>query len=141
MSDGTVYVDMTMRNDQGQAMVMGRVLLGHDANIHPRDLGLKLIKSIVFTPWGDQEAKAALNSMGSARRFRVMTGSIGSMDTLDTSASSNKDTGSGNYVRVRTFQVAPAGSIGVLANHGGGVRVYIGTQAGSIRASYIASGL
>lgn len=140
MAAGTVYVDGSFRNSKGQVMVMGRVLLGTNDTIRPRDLGLRTIKSIVFSPWGDQDAALTLDAMGSVRSFRVITGSIGSLDVLDTSTSSLAASGTGNYVRTRALVIRPAGSIGVAANHGGGVRVYIGTVGGSMRASFIAVG-
>jgi len=115
------------------------VLLGHKDVIHPRDLGLRTIKTISFTPWGDQSAAFALNSMGSVRSFRVMNGSIGSLEILDTSAAAAL-TGTGNYVRVRSLQVRPTGSINTTSGVGGAGGIYIGTVAGSMRASFTAVG-
>lgn len=137
-STGTVYVDTSFRGERGNVLVFGRILVGNNAVLGAPDFGLRTIKSIAFSPQISESAQSATlvaGSLGSLtgknykRKLVTMSGSIGSRGFL----------GSGNYVRVRTYVLQNAGS--VTGPTGGlGVKVTIGTQAGSVRANYTAVG-
>lgn len=142
MARGTVYVDARLKDERGNVVVFGRVLLGLNDIINPRDLGLSTIKSMVFTPWDTLVTSIIPGSAGSLtgkdygrsnpRQFSVMVGSIGSLNSLSTGVSPG--TQGGNYVRVNAYRVIGRGT--VVQARG----AYIGTHTGSMRASYTAVG-
>jgi len=134
---GSVYVDWWHRNDMGQIMVAGRVLVGANATIDGRDFRMRTIKSLQLDPWIPETAQsrsfvpgsiASLGGKSYKRRFVTMSGSIGSVDTLT------------SYVRIRTYVLQNVGTPGNRFS-GSNQGFYIGTQAGSIRATYTAFGL
>ncbi len=131
---GTVYQDDSFKGQKGGVIVVGRVLLGNNAMIDAQSFGLRTIKSVQFDPFFQRNAmgQGSIGSLATKlyeRSFAVMTGSIGSVDSL------------GNYVRVRSYVMRTLGSITARAAAPQGTRgLYIGTQAGSVRASYIAWG-
>lgn len=149
MALGTVYVDGRFRNAQGQVLVMGRVLLGYNDVIRPKDLELTVIKSIIFQPWAQAPVSIIPGSVGSMvgksyirsnpRQVFFMQGSIGSLNTQDTSAAGVGSLG-GNYVRVKSGRITTVGTTGQL-NKTGGVMMTIGTVGGSLRGNYLAVGL
>lgn len=143
MSNGTVTIDARYKNDQSQVMSIGRIKVGNNDIIRPQDLGLRTVKSIHFTPWtqspnpivpgtigGSMAAKNYLRTLN--RKTAIVTGSIGSLGVLDTSTTGA--TPIGNYVRVRAYTLAPFGT------WVGNYTLILGTQAGSIRASFLAVG-
>ncbi len=146
MPTGTVYVDGQFKAERGQnVIVVGRVLLGVNATINPRDLNLRTIRSINFNPWQRYDVFVA-GSIGSTtskhyfREFRTMIGSIGSLGVLDASTSDTAPVG--NYVRVRSYRVRTFGSITNRSASAQGTKgIYIGTVAGSQRASFVAVGM
>ena len=120
MSDGSVYVDASFKSQEGLNMVVGRLLVGHADVIRADEFGLDVITSFVVTPFGNTPVGSIGGNEGA--KIIVMTGSLGSGD--------NK--GSSNYVNIRKFQFnnyLPA--TGTLV---------MGSEAGSSRASYIATG-
>lgn len=143
MARGTVAIDARFKDESGNVLVAGRVKLGHNDIINPRDLDLSTIRAITFTPWGAGPTAIIPGSVGSMvgqdydrsnpRFFSVMNGSIGSLDSVGTGASPG--TAGGNYVRVRAFRTR----IGDLGTGPRGV-VVIGTHPGSMRASFFAVG-
>ena len=120
---GTVYVDARFKGEAGEVMSVGRVLLGQNDTINPEDVGLNLIRGINFTPW--QPVVTPNTYVGGRRTVRFMGGSIGSLESE-----------TGNYVRVTTHVLRGTGF--VAAGYSG--TLYIGTFAGSTRASYMAWG-
>lgn len=149
MASGSVTVDATLKDPRGNVVVFGRALLGNDGVILPRDLGLAHIKNILFTPWHTPSRAMGQGSIGSlatinyARGFATVSGSIGSLGILDTSATTaaGSTTPVGNYVRVRAYRMRTLGSITARAAAAQGTRgLYIGTIAGSLRHSFVAVG-
>ncbi len=145
MASGTVYVDASLKDSRGNVVVFGRALVGHNGVILPRDLGLSYIKTINLTPWHASPRIMVAGSIGSQatkdyrRSFAVVSGSIGSLGVFDTSAGSTAPTG--NYARIRSYRVETLGSITArVAGAQGTARLYIGTQAGSVRYSFNAVG-
>ena len=124
-------------------MVAGRMKLGHNDIINPRDLGLSTIKAITFSAWDAQPELIVPGSAGSMvgknydrsnpRMVTVVSGSIGSLDSLGTGVSPG--TQGGNYVRFRAMRLR-SGAIGT----GPRAFVGIGTHPGSVRVSYWAVG-
>lgn len=144
MATGTVSVDAKLKDERGNLVTMGRVKLGGNATINPQDLEMRVVKAITFNPWPGRDTMVA-GSIGSLaskdyfRQFYVMQGSIGSLEILD--AATGAASPVGNYVRVRSYRVKTLGSITARADGPQGTaRLYIGTQAGSIRASFWAIG-
>jgi len=143
MSTGTVYIDARLKDERGNVVTMGRVLLGHNAIINPQDVGLSTVKAITFTAWDTLAASIIPGSAGSMvgknydrsnpRHITVMAGSIGSQNNLGRNTTAA--TGSGNYVRVRALRLRSGaqGSAGRAA-------LSMGTHPGSVRASYWAVG-
>ena len=120
---GTVYVDARIKGEDNTVLTVGRVLIGQNDIINPEDVGLNLIRGINFTPW---QAPVTPNVyVGGRRSVRFMGGSIGSLESE-----------TGNYVRVTTNVLRGTGF--VAAGYSG--TLYIGTFAGSTRASYMAWG-
>ena len=114
---GSVYVDANFKSAEGNTVVLGRVLVGNADVLRADEFGLSVIQSIIFQPYGD----TPVGSITVAKLIH-MQGSLGSVD--------NK--GSSNYVSVRSW---------ALKNyHGDNGTLVLGTEAGSIRASYIAVG-
>ena len=131
MPNGTLYLDQRFKEgDTGGIIAIGRLLFGQTDVIRPKDLRMRMIRSIVLQPWYDPRAY-----VNSARRIIYAAGSIGSLNTIDTSGSGAGAIG-GNYVRVVTSKVRGSGGSG---------QVYPGTlyigSAGSVRMSYIAAGV
>ncbi len=144
MATGSVYIDAKLKDERGNVVTMGRVLLGQNATINPQDLEMRVVKAISFNPWPGRDTFAA-GSIGSQatklyfREFRTMTGSLGSLEVLD--AATGATTPVGNYVRVRSYRVQTLGSMTArVTGPQGTARLYIGTQAGSMRANYWAVG-
>ncbi len=144
MSSGTVYIDAQVKDERGNSLVFGRVKVGNNATINPRDLGLRYIQQINFNPWHAPQAMVA-GCIGSQatklyrRGFATVSGSLGSLGVLDTSTGSA--TPIGNYVRVRSYAVLTLGSMTLRgAGPQGTKALYIGTQAGSLRHGYQAIG-
>jgi len=151
MSTGTVYIDARLKDERGNVITMGRVLLGHNAIINPQDVGLSTVKAITFTAWDTLAASIIPGSAGSLagkdynrsnpRHITVMAGSIGSQNNLGRNTTAA--TGSGNYVRVRAFRIRETGTKTLVGTPTS--RLYItysrlGTHPGSVRASYWAVG-
>lgn len=141
MARGTVYVDARFKDETGNVLVAGRVLLGHNDIINTQDLGLSVIKAITFTPWdtlpgaiipGSQGSLAGKDYTRSNPRFvTVISGSIGSLNSIGVATSPG--TQQGNYVRFRALRIRESGTV---TNS----RAVIGTHPGSVRASYFAIG-
>ena len=143
MARGTVYIDASLKDDRGNVIVMGRMKLGLNDVVNPRDLGLSTIKAITFSAWDTLPTGIVSGSSGSMvgkdynrsnpRMVTVVSGSIGSYDSLGSGASPG--TQGGNYVRFRAMRII-SGAIGT------GPRAFtsIGTHAGSVRVSYFAVG-
>lgn len=133
MATGTVYVDASIKDQERDAsLVVGRLLVGNNSTVRPQDLNLRTIRSMVLTPWGAGPARFIPGS-GQLRSAIIMSGSIGSLGVLDTSTAAA--TPVGNYVRIRAHRLYGTGQ---GANSTGTWR--LGTQAGSMRASFIAVG-
>jgi hypothetical protein len=117
MANGSVYIDLTNRNEKGMIFTMGRMLVGNADVVRAPDVGMNQIKSLVITPF----SRTPVGSIANARII-VAQGSLGSVTSI----------GSANYASVRMHALdsySAAGSIG------------IGTlPTGSIRASYFAAG-
>jgi hypothetical protein len=121
MANGTVYVDSRIKGEDNTVLTVGRTFLGQNDTINPEDVGLNLIRGINFTPW----QAPPITFLAGRRQIRMMQGSIGSLDSE-----------TGNYVRVTTTVLKGTGFVAV----GYPGTLYIGTGAGSSRASYMAWG-
>ena len=143
MARGTIYIDASLKDDAGNVLVAGRMLLGMNDVINPRDLGLSTIKAITFSAWDTLPTTITPGSAGSMvgqdynrsapRYVTVVSGSIGSLNSLGTGVSPG--TQGGNYVRFRAMRIR-AGATGT----GPRVVTQIGTHPGSTRVSYFAVG-
>lgn len=143
MARGTVNIDATFKDTTGNVMVGGRMLLGHNQIINPRDLGLSTIKSIVFSAWDSLPTSIIPGSVGSMtgqnydrsnpRFITIVSGSIGSYGQLGTASAPG--TQGGNYVRFRAMRIR-SGALG----SGPRPATNIGTHPGSTRVSYFAIG-
>ena len=141
MARGTIYVDASITDPKGNVMVAGRMMLGHNDVINPRDIGLSTIKAITFSAWDAQPELIIPGSAGSLtgkdynrsnpRMVTIVSGSIGSLNSLGTGASPG--TQGGNYVRFRALRIRESGTVTTL-------RSRIGTHPGSVRVSYWAVG-
>ena len=145
MASGSVYIDARLKDEDGNTVVFGRALLGNKATINPRDLGLRYIRNVVITPWhtpGRPMGQGSIGSLASidySRGFASVSGSLGSLGVLDTSTGSAAPIG--NYVHIRAYRMRTLGSLTMRAAAAQGTRgLYIGTQAGSLRHSFIAIG-
>lgn len=134
---GTVYQDESVVGQRGNVIVYGRLLAGQNATFDARDFGLRTLKSITITPWGQENAQTRFvaGSMGSTsaieyrRRIFSAVGSIGSLGVL------------GNYVRVRALRLEARGSILFRQVAAQGTKaLYMGTVTGSMRMNYTAIG-
>ena len=134
---GTVYVDESIVGQKGNVIVYGRLLAGQNATFDARDFGLRTLKAITITPWGQETSQSGFiaGSMGSQggkeyrRRIYDAVGSIGSLGVL------------GNYVRVRALRLEARGSILFRQAAAQGTKaLYMGTVAGSMRMNYTAVG-
>ena len=136
---GSVYVDARLKDPRGNVVAIGRLLSGQNATFDAADFQMRTIKSVVITAWEPinttNKTTFVPGSIGSQagkeyrRGFITVSGSIGSLDALN------------NYLRLRMFRVSTIGTAGVRTGAQGTRNVlYIGTQAGSIRASYMAVG-
>ena len=137
-STGSVYPDARIKDPRGNIVSFGRVKVGQNATLEARDFELRTLKSVTFTPQSiiTPQTRFVPGSIGStagksyAREFVVMTGSIGSRGALN------------NQVVAVAQRVRTLGSITARAAAPQGTRgLYIGTQAGSFGANYIAVGL
>lgn len=137
-STGTVYPDARIKDPRGNIVSFGRVKVGQNATLEARDFELRTLKSVTFTPQSviTPQTRFVAGSIGSAggknyaREFVVMTGSIGSRGALN------------NQVVVVTQRARTFGSFTAKSAAPQGTRgLYIGTQAGSFGANYIAVGL
>jgi hypothetical protein len=137
-STGSVYPDARIKDPRGNIISFGRVKVGANATLEARDFELRTLKSVSFTP---QQAYSVTTrvipgSIGStttraySREFVVMMGSVGSRGALNNNLVVNA-------LRVRTFGSITSRSAGAQGTKG----VYMGTQAGSFGANYIAVGL
>ena len=143
MARGTVYIDASITDPKGNVMVAGRMKLGMNDVINPRDVGMSTIKAIVFSAWDTLPTTITPGSAGSMvgqnydrsapRYVTVVSGSIGSLDTLSTAVSPG--TQGGNYVRFRAMRIR-SGAIGT----GPRAFTHIGTHPGSTRVSFWAVG-
>ena len=140
---GTIIVDYSTRDQRGAVLSIGRIKVGQNATIDAADFQMRTLKSVVLTPWPSEISQSAFvpGSIGSQstknyrRSFFYMAGSIGSLNTLN------------NYIRVKAFMMITRGSFtqrgtlsGVLGTWKNPASLYIGTQPGSMRASYVAVG-
>lgn len=124
MAQGSVDVDVREKFPSGLIMSAGRLKIGNADTITPGDLGMRLIKSFVVTPWNSTPVGSVTPA-----RVTVATGSIGSLNTLNTGGGSP---GSGNFVQIRKW---------VLDNYGAPGSVTLGTMAiGTTRLSFQAWG-
>lgn len=137
-STGSVNILDRFKGERGNTMVVGTVKVGAQAQLDAGDFELSTIESIVFTPSGGDPLRHAVvqGSIGSNagkeynRGWVSMTGSIGSQTgQVD------------NYVKTITMGIFTRGSLTVKgAGDIGSRSLYIGTQAGSFTANFLALG-
>lgn len=137
-STGSVYPDARLVDPRGNVISFGRVKVGVSATLEAHDFEVKTVKSVTFGPFSrvNPQTRFVPGSIGTltakqyAREFVVMSGSIGSRGALN------------NNVVVTAYRARTLGTItGRAVTAQGTAGLYIGTQAGSFSASYIAVGL
>ena len=128
MASGTFYVDGSIRTEEGRVIKFGRILCGVNAHFNAVDFQLRTIRSVTLTPW---YAKGIVQP----RRIVVMAGSIGSAGVFSTPpGGQGTPSPSGAYLRVRAYHISKGSSSAATGTF------YLGTLAGSFRASFIIVG-